>query len=55
VARNFGRVFQKQTLWLESLEDLMASALPPLPANQDTPAKAPRDLEELRGDRTFLA
>jgi len=54
VARNFGRVFQKQTLWLESLEDLMASASPPLPANQDTPAKPPRELEELRGDRTFL-
>jgi len=54
VARNFGRVFQKQTLWLESLEDLMASASPPLPANQDTPAKPPRELEELRRDRTFL-
>jgi lipoyl(octanoyl) transferase len=54
VARNFGRVFQKQTLWLQSLEDLMASASPPLPDNQDTPAKPPRELEELRGDRTFL-
>ena len=53
--RNFGRVFQKQTLWLESLEDLMASAAPPLPANQDTPAKGPRELDELRGDRTFPA
>lgn len=54
-ARNFGRVFQKQTLWLESLEDLFASAVPPLPANQDTPAQPPRELEELHGDRTFLA
>lgn len=54
VARNFGRVFQKQTLWLESLEDLMGSASPPLPANQDTPAKPPRELDELRGDRTSL-
>src|SRR5579859_1660277 len=55
IARNFGRVFKKQTLWLESLEDLMASASPPLPANQDTPAKPPRELEEMHGDRTFLA
>jgi lipoyl(octanoyl) transferase len=55
VARNFGRVFARQTLWLESLEDLMASASPALPANQDTPAHPPRELEELRGDRTFLA
>lgn len=54
VARNFGRVFQKQTLWLESLEDLMATASPPLPANQDTPAKPPHELDELRGDGTLL-
>ncbi len=53
ITRNFGRVFKKQTLWLESLEDLMASASPPLPANQDTPGKPPRELEELHGDRTF--
>jgi lipoyl(octanoyl) transferase len=53
VARNFGRVFRKQTLWLESLEDLMASASPALPANQDTPARPPGELEELHGDRTF--
>ncbi|HTC93438.1 MAG TPA: lipoyl(octanoyl) transferase LipB [Terriglobales bacterium] len=55
IARNFGRVFKKQTLWLESLEDLFASANPPLPANQDTPARPPRELEELHEDRTFLA
>ena len=55
IARNFGRIFQQQTLWLESLEDLMASASPALPANQDTPAKPPRELEELHRDRTFLA
>jgi lipoyl(octanoyl) transferase len=55
IARNFGRVFTRQTLWLESLEDLMASASPALPANQDTPARSPRELEELHGDRTFLA
>ena len=55
IARNFGRVFARQTLWLESLEDLMASASPTLPANQDTPAHPPRELEQLHGDRTFLA
>jgi lipoyl(octanoyl) transferase len=55
IARNFGRVFTKQTLWLETLEDLLASATPALPANQDTPAKPPRELEELHGDGTFLA
>ncbi len=55
IARNFGRVFTKQTLWLESLEDLLAGASPPPPANQDTPAKPPRELKELHGDRTFLA
>jgi len=54
IARNFGRVFTRQTLWLESLEDLMASASPALPANQDTPATPPRGLQELHGDRTFL-
>src|SRR2546429_297378 len=55
IARNFGRVFKQQSLWLESLEDLFATASPPLPSNQDTPAKPPRELEELHGDRTFLA
>jgi lipoyl(octanoyl) transferase len=55
IARNFGRVFTTQTLWLESLEDLLGSASPALPANQDTPAKPPRELEELHGDRTSLA
>jgi len=28
VSRNFGRVFAKQTLWLESLDDLLATAQP---------------------------
>src|SRR6478736_4407588 len=41
VARNFGRVFAAQTLWLESLDALLASPPPAvssedLPANQDT-------------------
>jgi len=55
IARNFGRVFKQQTLWLESLEDLFATASPPLPANQDTPAHPARELQQLHGDGTFLA
>lgn len=65
-SRNFGRVFQSQMLWLESLEDLLRDAerpsmeggLQPLeaaPANQDIPARAPKQLRELRGDDTELA
>src|SRR5215469_1389493 len=62
-SRNFGRVFQSQMLWLESLDDLLAGAerpsteggLQPAPANQDTPARAPRQLRELRGEDTELA
>jgi lipoyl(octanoyl) transferase len=55
-SRNFGRVFQAQMLWLESLDDLLAQAAPPqadpveAPANQDTPARAPKELRELHGD-----
>ncbi len=48
VARNFGRVFERQTLWLESLDALMQP--------QDVPAKAPRELREIQGeDETFFA
>ena len=54
-SRNFGRVFNTQMLWLESLDDLLASAAPPPPANQDTPAKAPRELREMHGDGSELA
>lgn len=39
-SRNFGRVFEAQTLWLESLEALLQNA----PANQDTPARPPMHL-----------
>src|SRR5580658_5288276 len=53
-SRNFGRVFQSQMLWLESLDDLLAQAAPtpeaapvPAPANQDTPARAPKELRGL--------
>ena len=61
-SRNFGRVFQSQMLWLESLEDLLARAsetaeIPDLesdakvgPANQDTPVRAPKELRELHGE-----
>jgi len=45
-SRNFGRVFEAQTLWLESLDSLIASA----PANQDTPARAPDELRKLAGE-----
>jgi lipoyl(octanoyl) transferase len=56
-SRNFGRVFQSQMLWLESLDDLLAQAeiaavIEPdrVPANQDTPARPPKELQELHGD-----
>jgi lipoyl(octanoyl) transferase len=63
VARNFGRVFEAQTLWLESLDALLASA--PLasedspaegtsPANQDTPARAPAEIRKLAGEKDFF-
>jgi lipoyl(octanoyl) transferase len=42
-SRNFGRVFEAQTLWLESLDALLQTA----PENQDTPARAPTQLREL--------
>ena len=43
VSRNFGRVFEAQTLWLESLDALMASP-------QDTPVKPPEELRKLAGE-----
>ena len=53
VSRNFGRVFAQQTLWLQSVDDLMNAALP---ANQDIPAKAPDELRHLRKeDEIYLA
>jgi lipoyl(octanoyl) transferase len=62
-SRNFGRVFQSQMLWLESLDDLLAHvATPapqpesaPTPANQDTPARPPKELRELHGEGNELA
>jgi lipoyl(octanoyl) transferase len=60
VARNFGRVFEAQTLWLESLDALFASSAASdydtTPANQDTPARSPREIRELGGEKDiFLA
>jgi lipoyl(octanoyl) transferase len=53
-SRNFGRVFEAQTLWLESLDALLASepasAKEHEPANQDMPALAPEELRKLAGE-----
>jgi lipoyl(octanoyl) transferase len=59
VARNFGRVFEAQTLWLDSLDALLS--VPPAtgaytpanadsPANQDTPAHPPKRMRKLAGE-----
>src|SRR5215472_3122754 len=48
-SRNFGRVFESQTLWLESLDALL-TAEPTSPANQDTPARAPKEIRKLAGE-----
>jgi lipoyl(octanoyl) transferase len=60
VARNFGRVFEAQTLWLESLDALLSSSeisdYDTTPANQDTPARAPEKTRLLAGEKDiFLA
>jgi lipoyl(octanoyl) transferase len=60
VARNFGRVFEAQTLWLESLDALFASSVmsdyDTTPANQDTPARGPEEICEMAGEKDiFLA
>jgi len=57
-SRNFGRVFQSQMLWLQSLDDLLAHVAappPPAPANQDIAARPPKELRELHGDGSELA
>jgi len=54
-SRNFGRVFNTQMLWLETLDDLLANAAPLPPANQDTPARPPKELRELHGDGSEMA
>jgi lipoyl(octanoyl) transferase len=54
LARNFGRVFEAQTLWLDSLDSLLASFseadVAEEPANQDTPARAPEPIRQLAGE-----
>lgn len=57
-SRNFGRVFRSQMLWLESLDDLLAQASQAAATsatNQDTPARAPKELRRLHGDNPELA
>ncbi len=66
-SRNFGRVFEAQTLWLESLEallqaapgkkkDALLAAAPSGPTNEDTPARAPAEIRRLAGEEDiFLA
>jgi lipoyl(octanoyl) transferase len=59
VARNFGRVFAAQTLWLESLDALLSSPgmseYDTPPANQDTPARAPDEIRRIAGEKdTFI-
>src|SRR5499427_4964536 len=58
-SRNFGRVFNTQMLWLESLDDLLSQAATvtsqPPQANEDTPARPPKDLRDLHGDGSELA
>jgi lipoyl(octanoyl) transferase len=45
-SRNFGRVFEAQTLWLESLDSLLQAA----PENQDTTARPPGLSRELKAE-----
>jgi len=43
VSRNFGKVFESQTLWLESLDALFSSP-------EDTPARPPAELRQMGGE-----
>jgi lipoyl(octanoyl) transferase len=53
-SRNFGRVFEAQTLWLESLDALLDAAPTvsedQVPENQDTPARAPKHIRKMAGE-----
>jgi hypothetical protein len=68
-SRNVGRVFEAQTLWLESLDALLQAApdknddallapAPPAadaaPANQDTPARAPEKIRQMAGEEDIF-
>jgi lipoyl(octanoyl) transferase len=53
-SRNFGRVFEAQTLWLDSLNDLLAT-VSSQPANQDTPARAPEALRRIASEEDIFS
>jgi lipoyl(octanoyl) transferase len=63
ISRNFSRVFEAQTLWLDSLNDLLATAAEPEkeepansePANQDTPARAPDNMRRIAGEEDLFS
>jgi lipoyl(octanoyl) transferase len=48
VARNFGRVFERQVLWVDTLDALLGRAV-------GVPLKPPSNLRELHEDETFWA
>jgi lipoyl(octanoyl) transferase len=48
VARNFGRVFGSQVLWVDTLDALLGRAV-------DVPIKLPENLRQLHEDETFWA
>ncbi len=48
VARNFGRVFNSQVLWLQTLDDLLGNTV-------GVPMKEPNDLRRLHGDDSSWA
>jgi lipoyl(octanoyl) transferase len=63
-SRNFSRVFQAQTLWLDSLNDLLATAsaepanAEPAnaePMNEDTPARAPEAVRRIAGEEDVFS
>ena len=58
-SRNFGRVFEAQTLWLDSLNDLLAAASSisetTAPANQDTPSRAPEPIRRMAGEKDIFS
>ncbi len=57
-SRHFGRVFESQTLWLNSLDALLAGVPGPFsdaseaqePANQDTPSRAPEPIRKMASE-----
>jgi lipoyl(octanoyl) transferase len=48
VARNFGRVFERQILWVDTLDALLGRAV-------GVPLRLPENLRKLREDETFWA